>query len=108
MTIITNRQALEAELQNIVVNGEIVNKALIDVGIEGVEDYKQENGRLIGTAAINILQTMLGSMDISEGGFSITMRSTVIPLRITALAKKWGLDNVIAEMQPTIKFVRKW
>lgn len=89
----TNLQALQSSIGiNYPFDANMYSKALIDQGLNEADPYTIQNVRGIDLAFAGLIQTVLVSPDIAEGGYKITQadRNALEALRISIL-NKYGL-----------------
>jgi uncharacterized protein DUF6706 len=89
----TNLQALQSIIGvNYPFDANMYSKALIDQGLTEDGTYSIDNVKAIDLAFAGLIQTVLVSPDIAEGGYKITQadRNTLEALRISIL-NKYGL-----------------
>lgn len=71
------------------------DKALIDQGLVGTDDYAAGNAKSIDLAVVGLIPTLIAACDIKEGGYSVTVadRTALLKLRSLLLAKYGLSDN---------------
>lgn len=88
----TNREAVIAEIQvQVGLSETSIDKALIDLAIDGTATYDGTNSTDVAKAAIKVLKSLLSTKSITEGGFSITLS---VKERIADLQAEFGLTDV--------------
>lgn len=107
----TNKAALIATLQ-VSVPDPSVDLALINAVIDGTATYTVAMQEQIEKTAIPLLYGLFTSPDISEGGYSISHPDFLrkVKERLLYLAKKYGMDDLISELnpKPTVTGVSPW
>lgn len=66
----TNKEAVVAVI-GVTGNDNTIEKALMDAGITSDDVYSSSNVKQIDMAAISVLETMLATKSVSEGGYSV-------------------------------------
>lgn len=92
----TNKEALVAVLGGFEVPDDTLEKALLDVGIRGAQEYVSDNAEDIDVCAIDILQLLLSVPNVSEGGYSISYDRGAIKERLNFLSAKHSLLNPLS------------
>lgn len=109
----TNKQALIAVLQ-VSVDDAVLNKALLDAGFSTSDDedydadfdlYDNSKARSIDLCAIEVLQGLLSTPNITEGGYSITFDRQSVQARLQYLSYKNGVSNPIG---PKVRRSSPW
>lgn len=88
----TNKEALESVVQ-VSVSDKTLEKAMIDNGINGAETYASSSSKSIDLAAIDVLNWVLATPDVSEGGYSVKYDRNAIRARVEALSAKLSIDS---------------
>ena len=88
----TNKEALIAALQ-LSVDDSTLEKALIDLEVNGSGTYSKDNATAIDQCAIEVLQGILSTPDVSEGGYSVKYDRDAVERRLIYLSNKNGVDN---------------
>ena len=91
----TNLEALQSIIGiNYPLDANVFSKALIDQGLTESDTYSGGNVKSIDLAYAGVLQTIIVSPDIKEGGYSVTQadRNALIKLRSSILAK-YGIPD---------------
>ncbi len=101
----TKLQALQSVVSDSV-DPMILEKALIDAGITASDAYEAADKEPIDKAAIPVLQGLLSSANVSEGGFSKSYDRDAIQVRLTQLCKKYGIKD--ETNVPIIKGSKPW
>jgi hypothetical protein len=101
----TNLEALKAKV-NYPLKDQAFEVALIDRELSPSSEYSPSNKMAFELANADCLLVLVGSPNISEGGFSISL-SDKASLRqmASAIYQKWG---VVDPSNPTAKFVQPW
>lgn len=100
----TNKAALVAVLQ-VSVPSDSADKVLLDAGIDGTATYSKDDASAIDLAAIDVLQGLLSTPDVTEGGYSIHFDRNAVQARLQYLCNKNGVSNPGA---PVVKGVSPW
>ena len=100
----TNKQALEAVIQ-FAVSDNLLLKSLTDHEIVDSATYAKENEKNIDLAAIDVLQGLLSTPDVSEGGYSINLDRAAIQKRLSMLAGKHDITDPSA---PKVRGIQPW
>lgn len=87
----TNKEALVAVVQ-VSVADNVLLKALLDQNIPSTDTYASANASSIDLAAISVLEGLLSTPNVSEGGYSVSYDRAAIEGRIKALYQKNGLS----------------
>jgi len=95
----TNKEALIAALQ-LSVDDSTLEKVLIDQEVSGSATYSKDNATAIDKCAIEVLQGILSTPDVSEGGYSVKYDRGAVERRLSYLLDKNDLSNTL---KPTIK-----
>lgn len=103
----TNKEALVAALQ-VSVDDNTLEKALLDNDITGSAVYDKTKAADIDLCAINVLQSILATADVSEGGYSVRYDRTAIQARLQYLARLRGVTDMLNNMNPSVKAVSPW
>lgn len=85
----TNKEALTASLQ-VEFPDSSIDKALIDADITGTDTYTLANTKVIDEMAIELLQGLLSTPDVSEGDMSIKYDRKAVQARVDYLMGKSG------------------
>lgn len=99
----TNKEAVIAEVQLPNYSDNAVEKALIDLEIDGAQEYSSDYATDVAKAAIKVLKTMLSTKSISEGGFQIQL---AVQDRIADLQNEYGL--IPNTTGPSVRGVSVW
>ena len=88
----------------------IIDKTLIDLGIDGSEAYDKESKTEIDVAEYEILKLVVSRPDLSEGDLSIKQNLAGIKLRLQFLAKSLGKEDELKANEPaaTISSPKVW
>lgn len=81
--------------------------ALLRVNMTGAETYTATVDPFVARAAIDVLETVLSAVSISEGGFSYKIDTKAITSRIGDLIIKYGLSDLKIP-GATVRRVTKW
>jgi hypothetical protein len=100
----TNKEALIAVLQ-VSVPDNSADKVLLDAGITGTDAYSAGNSKAIDLCAIDALQGLLSTPDVSEGGYSVRYDRAAVQARLQYLSTKNGVVNPGA---PSVKGIAPW
>lgn len=95
----TNFEAVKAELQNIVATDDAVLKALEDNNIDGTNTYEYTKAQIIAKCTVQVLLNIMSSMNISEGGLSVSNNPALLEKRINFLTQKYELDDIVSGRQ---------
>jgi hypothetical protein len=95
----TNKEALIAALQ-LTADDSTLEKALIDQEVTGSDTYVKDNATAIDQCAIEVLQGILSTPDVSEGGYSVKYDRDAVKARLSYLLDKNGLSN---SLTPKVK-----
>ena len=101
------KEALIATCQASVPDGSL-DIALINKGLTGTDVYAASDQQAIELCAIDVLQGLLASPDISEGGYSVRFDRKAVQARILFLAQKNGVTSITDALTPTVKGVSPW
>jgi hypothetical protein len=85
-----NKEALVAVVQ-VSVSDITLEKALLDQDVLPTVDYASANARSIDLAAICVLEGLISTADVSEGGFTVRYDRAAIERRIESLKYKTGI-----------------
>lgn len=94
----TNKEALVAILQ-VSVDDNVLEKALLDQNVRSDRDYKSAYSASIDVAAISVLEGLLSTPDIAEGGYSVTYDRASIQDRLSYLRLKNGVPNLSRQVK---------
>jgi hypothetical protein len=86
----TNKEALAAVIQTDV-DDNILDKSFLDQNVTSSDLYVAANSRSIDLCAIAVLEGLLSTPNISEGGSSVNYDRNAILNRIKSLYNKVGL-----------------
>src|SRR5699024_8793185 len=98
--IMTNLEALLAEVEPYTPSSLTLEKALIDVGLDMQEDYKDE--KLIALAALKALAKMMVLSSESESKFTQAYNDK-LEQRIELICNKYGFEAGRYVMQTTLQ-----
>lgn len=101
----TIKDAVIYELKVSVDDGAI-EKALTDAGITGSETYAQSNKQSVDLVVLSILEGLLATPDVSEGGYSVKYDRKYISERALALRKIYFPEEF--NTSPVVKAVKVW
>lgn len=98
----TIKEALKATI-NFPLPDNVLDKALIDAGLEGTADYSADINRDVDICGSGLLFILLTSGNISEGDYSISLpeRSNLMAL-YGQICRKWGVQDLL-NVKPTVK-----
>lgn len=99
----TNKEALVAALM-VSVSDNSLEKAMIDGGVTSAAQYTLSDAKAIDLCVINVLQSVLSSPNISEGGYSIEHDRPALQARLVQLQQKHGLIST----GPKVKAKSVW
>ena len=103
----TKREALKATI-NFPLPDQIIDKAMIDVGIDATAEYTVNDTKDIDLCTAGLLFILLTSPDIKEGDFSRTLPDRSQLLNVySAICKRWNVPNLLVT-KPTVKAVSVW
>ncbi len=91
----TNLEALQGIVgNNYPFNPNAFDKNLIDQGLNRSDIYTVANMKAVDLAAVGLINTLITSVDVSEGGYKITVgdRADLLKLRSSLLAK-YGISD---------------
>lgn len=81
----------------------IAEKAFIDLGLYGEEEYTPADAVTIDSIAINILGSLMVE-SVSEGGYSIKFNSKLVEARLAELKSKYNPSIG----KPSVKALKIW
>jgi hypothetical protein len=83
-----------------------IEKEFTDAGLNMTEIYTKADEQTIGSIAINLLQGLLSTPDVSEGDQSIRYDRKMVMARLSFLSSKYEVETVSI---PTVKSAgHKW
>jgi hypothetical protein len=86
----TNKEALQAVVQ-VSLDDNVLVKALLDQAITSTDNYTAAVSSSIDIAAIAVLEGLLSTPNISEGGYSVNYDRAAIQKRVDGLKRKAGI-----------------
>lgn len=98
----TKREALALNVKSLGLDAQLLEKALIDAGIDGESDYTQSDKKLLFQAEYDLLSSPLIVESESQGGYTIKYYTAGITNRLKFLEQALGFTN---EATPTIRSV---
>jgi hypothetical protein len=99
---ITIRKALTSTV-NFPIPVERVEKALIDSGLDGDTIYAKADEKAVDLAMAGLLQTLITSGTVKEGGFTREMPAAAVLRSLrNDLLHKWGIDESLPVKVPAI------
>lgn len=82
-------------LINFPLSEESYNTALINADLDGDQPYKKELQRDLELCAVQLIEIVCTSGNVTEGGYSLTLndKSALLSIR-TIFMNRWGLSDV--------------
>lgn len=105
MTIL---EALMSECMPYTISANVYTKALVDVGLDGDDEYTASMSGKIFESAAKSLSNFLVLTSESEGGFSQGFDADKLKERIKSLSKQAGIDPSTYTLNPTINTQTIW
>ncbi len=90
------------------VDGGTIDLVLINSDLNGNDTYSKALSESIEKAAIEVLQSVLSSPDISEGGYSVRYDRNAIQSRLLFLARKHNRADILDGVKPTVSSPSVW
>jgi hypothetical protein len=78
----------------------LLNKALIDAELDGTAVYAKVNEVEVDKAAIGLLMAVKSLKTLSEGSYSLTVDREAVNERITYLAQKHAITELLSDLKP--------
>lgn len=80
-----------------------IEKALIDAGLIGENEYSKADERNVDEAMLGLLLTLLTAADVTEDDVSIKLPSRDVLLKAySVICNKWGIDNPFDTAKPKV------
>lgn len=95
----TIKEALEASV-HIQLTDKLLDKALIDAGLDGALTYSIQDVANVDEAAIELLIAVMSMKTVSEGSYSVTIDQEAVIKRLLILATKYNRTDLIALLSP--------
>lgn len=92
------KEALIASISPYTADDNVIEKALVDYGVNGTSDYTQDDRELVASGAINILLSFLALTAEREGEFSHNFDKSGLEAKIKQIAKENDLP--LPEIKP--------
>lgn len=82
----TNKEAVIAECKPFTVDDAMVEKSLIDNGVDGTTTYASANRPDVAAVAYDVLKGMASLSSVSEGGFSMSFKAEQLKEKLVTIA----------------------
>jgi len=104
---VTKKEALIATCQASVPDGSL-ELSLINRGLTGTDAYSAADQQAVELCAIDVLNGLLSTPDISEGGYSIRFDRAAVQKRVLFLAQRNNVRAITDAQMPKVRGASPW